>query len=256
MKLSTKSPAEARYIIHAQGAEPELLIYDEIGSDGFGGGVSAKDIAEQLQRINASTICVRINSRGGSVFDAIAIHSALTRHPAHIICEIDGCCLSAASAVAMGCDEIKMAASGLMMLHDPSGFCAGSQSDMDKTAEALAMAKESLITIYATRTGLSRDRIGQMMSAETWFTAEEAVAQGFADSVFQGVRIAASATAGDFWARRLDQLTAQCGGDRFAARRKLEQLHPGCTAAYRRAVNAAANKARAQRGQPLYNEGL
>jgi ATP-dependent protease ClpP protease subunit len=58
--------------------EVELRIYEDIGTF----GVSAKQFADDLERIDAATLHVRLNTNGGDAFDGIAIYNALRAHPA------------------------------------------------------------------------------------------------------------------------------------------------------------------------------
>ena len=65
------------YTIRAREGGAEVLIYDEIGAY----GVSAKGFLAELGALpDDSAIDLRFNSPGGSVFDAVAIHNALSRH--------------------------------------------------------------------------------------------------------------------------------------------------------------------------------
>ena len=55
----------------------------------------------------------------GSVFDAVAIHNALSRHAGPVTVWIDGIAASAASYIAMAGDEIVMPENAFLMIHDP-----------------------------------------------------------------------------------------------------------------------------------------
>lgn len=173
------------------GATTELLIYDTIGDDGAGGGIGAKDFATKLQAINSSRINVRINSVGGSVFDAIAIHNSLERHKARIEVDIEGVALSAASVIAMAGDEIRMADNALMMIHDPWTIGIGDSGDMRKAAESLDRIKDTIVSTYVKRTGHSASKIAAWMKDETWFTADEAIKLKFAHRKTGAVKVAA-----------------------------------------------------------------
>lgn len=170
----------------------EIWLYDEIG-DGMFGGMSAKLFAEQLTKLGAvDTINLRINSPGGSVFDGLSIYNTLKRHPARIDVDIDGIAASIASVIAMAGDTINIAANGMMMIHDPHGVVVGDAGDMRKTADVLDQVKQSLVDTYAARTGKDADDLGVMMSAETWLSADDAVAMRFADNITEMQRLAAS----------------------------------------------------------------
>jgi ATP-dependent Clp protease, protease subunit len=52
-----------------------------------------------------------------------------------------------------------------------------------KTADDLEKVSGEMRKLYATRTGLPEDQLQAMMNAETFLTADEAVAQKFADGI-------------------------------------------------------------------------
>ena len=61
-------------------------------------------------------IDLRLNSPGGSVFDAVAIYNALKRHSGESTVWIDGIAASAASYIAMAGDEIIMPENAFLMM--------------------------------------------------------------------------------------------------------------------------------------------
>ena len=176
------------YSIRAREAGAELSIYDEIGTY----GVSAKAFIADIGALdNGAPLELRLNSPGGSVFDAVAIYNALQRHDGKITVTIDGIAASAASYIAMAGDEIVMPENAFLMIHDPSGLVMGTAGDMRDMAEALDKIAGSLIKGYAAKSGKPDDDIAALMAAETWFDATEAVEAGLADRVAEPVRIAA-----------------------------------------------------------------
>jgi hypothetical protein len=78
-----------------------------------------------------------------------------------------------------------------MMIHLPSGFAMGNADDMRGMATALDSITESMINVYAKRTGLDRGEIRDLLAAETWFSPQDAVDKGFADEVRGVVKAAA-----------------------------------------------------------------
>lgn len=180
-------------IINQKGDTVELLLYDIIGSDFFGEGISAKTFREQIKGIKASTINVRINSPGGSVFEAAAMVNALDQHKARIEVDVDGLAASAASVVAMAGDEIRVASNGMVMIHNPHALVMGGSEDMRKMAELLDKSRGQLVDSYMRRPGLDRAWVENAMDQESWFTGQEAVDVGLADSVSGPVQVAACA---------------------------------------------------------------
>ena len=177
------------YTIRARGEGAELSIYDEIGAY----GISAKDFLAELGALSSEMpLDVRLNSPGGSVFDAVAIYNALKRHEGLVTVTIDGIAASAASYVAMAGDEVVMPENAFLMIHDPSGMVLGTAADMRATAEALDKIAGSLVRGYAAKSGRSDEEIVALMAKETWLDAAEAVEFGFADRMSEPVRLAAS----------------------------------------------------------------
>ena len=179
----------------AQKARTEVLIYDEIGAY----GVTAKGFLAELGALpDDAAIDLRLNSPGGSVFDAVAIYNALQRHEGAITVWIDGIAASAASYIAMAGDEIVMPENAFLMIHDPSGLVMGTAADMREMAETMDKIAGSMIRGYAGRSGRSEEEIAALMTAETWFDAQDALAAGLATRMAEPVRIAASFDIGRF----------------------------------------------------------
>jgi len=164
----------------------EVLIYDYIGAF----GVTAKDFNDQLKAVKGDFI-LGINSPGGEVFTALAIFNMLERHKGRITVRIDGLAASSASFIAMAGDEVIMPENAMMMIHNPSAGVSGTSVRMRQLAETLDKLAEGMVSAYATKSGLDRDEVVQLMTDETWMTADEAVEKGFADTVEEPVAIAA-----------------------------------------------------------------
>jgi ATP-dependent Clp protease protease subunit len=183
------------YTIRARASGAEVLIYDEIGAY----GVSAKGFLAELGALSDDApIDLRLNSPGGSVFDAVAIHNALTRHSGTVTVWIDGIAASAASYIAMAGDEIVMPENAFLMIHDPSGMVIGTAADMRDMAGTLDKIGAGMLRGYAARSGKPEDEIAALMAAETWLTAAEALEAGLATRMTEPVRIAASFDIGRF----------------------------------------------------------
>lgn len=113
-----------------ESGEPTLYLYDVIVSDDYWGGVAAEAFVKELNATAAPTIHLRINSPGGEVFAARAIEAAIRNHPARIVAHVDGYAASAASFVAVACDEVEIAPGGFFMIHKAWTFTAGNADDL------------------------------------------------------------------------------------------------------------------------------
>lgn len=181
----------AGYSMKARAEEADIYIYEDVGSGWFG-GVSAKQFAADLKALGAvTTINLHLNSYGGEVFEGLAIYRQLADHSARIVAHIDGIAASIASVIAMAADEILITESGFIMIHDASGGVFGRAEDMRKVADLLDTITGTISDLYVGRTGMAAPAVRQLMAAETWMTAAEAVANGFADSIVENLRVAA-----------------------------------------------------------------
>lgn len=171
----------------------ELLLYGEIAdTTWFGDEVTPKQFWDDLQKLgDIKELKVFINSPGGDVFAGHAIHSMLKRHPATVTIYVDGVAASAASLVAMAGDKVIMPKNAMMMIHNPWILVAGDANLLRQVADELDKIRESLIAVYEEKTGLERERIIELMDAETWMTAKEAVKLGFADEIEEAKQVAA-----------------------------------------------------------------
>lgn len=192
MSRKKAKPHKPYAIARSGGQSAEILLYEQIGNDFWEEGITAKQFASDLRAIGkVRTIDVRINSPGGSAFDGLAIYNALKEHPANVTIHIDGLAASIASVIAMVGDEVRISETALMMLHNPSGMAAGNANDIRAYLTMLEKIRESIVLAYQEKTGLSADEIEDLLDKETWLTADEAVASGFADAISNQPAIAA-----------------------------------------------------------------
>ena len=162
-----------------------LRLYDPIDSWGEYWGVSAKEFAIALAALPADVeeIRLHINSPGGEVFEAVAILNQLRQHRARVVAVVDGIAASAASFLAVGADETIMAPNSTLMIHDAWGICIGNAADMRDLGDLLDKLSNNIASIYAAKAGGAIEDWRSVMLAETWLTADEAVAAGLADSI-------------------------------------------------------------------------
>jgi HK97 family phage prohead protease len=173
---------EIRNQVDAEDEPASVLIYDEIGGSL---GVSSEQFAQDIAEITAPEIRVRINSPGGSVFVGIAIYNSLNHHPARIVVYVDSLAASIASVIAMAGDEIVMMPGSQLMIHDASAMEQGNASDMGKMATFLDRQSDNVADIYRMRAGGEVAKWRELLLAETWMFAQEAVDHGLADRIEQ-----------------------------------------------------------------------
>jgi ATP-dependent protease ClpP protease subunit len=177
-----------------------IRIYGPIDSWGGFWGVSAKEVAEALDELDPAVtdLQLRLNSPGGEAWEGMAILNLLRAHPANVTAVVDGIAASAASVIAVGCDETVMSPGSELMIHDP--YCSAwgcNATEMRKTADVLDKLAESLASIYAEAAGGKQSTWREAMVEETWYTADEAVEAKLADRVAVVPDAGKTTTAGD-----------------------------------------------------------
>lgn len=164
--------------------ENSISIFGPIGDGFLFEGVMARRIDGALRRIGAGQdVTVNINSPGGDMFEGIAIYNVLRNHKGAVRVNVLGLAASAASVIAMAGDEIIMNLGSMMMIHNPWGVIAGDYRVFEEVAEDFRKFTQAGVEIYEDRSGADATKIRGMLDRETWFNAQEAVNEGFADDV-------------------------------------------------------------------------
>jgi ATP-dependent Clp protease protease subunit len=158
--------------------EVTLYLYDEISW----WGIQAEQFVKDLGMITAGTIHLRFNTPGGSVFDGMSIYNAIKQHKAKVVGHVDGLAASISSVILMACDEVRMGEGGFIMIHEPWSLVVGAADDMRKEADLLDKVEETIIGTYENKCKKkTKDEIREMMKAETWMNATDAMENGFCD---------------------------------------------------------------------------
>lgn len=156
-------------------------------------GVSAAGLVEALAGAGGRPVSLHINTPGGDVFESGAMASAIAAYGAPVVACIDGLCASAGTRLALACSEVRMADSGLFMVHNSWTMAWGNKADLRSTADLLDKVDTTIAADYTRKTAATLDQVRNWMDAETWFTAAEAKAAGFVDLITTTSQAAAKA---------------------------------------------------------------
>jgi len=149
--------------------------------------VSYNDVAEALKDLpdDVTEIGVHINSYGGEVAEGVAIYNALRSHHAKVTTVCEGFACSIASVIFMAGDERIMRDSSLLMLHNAAMPAHGDANAHRKAADDLDVITELSKTAYLNHAkgDLTREKLTEIMDAETWITPDQALEWGLATEV-------------------------------------------------------------------------
>ena len=247
------SDAIGRWDAAVKGAADDttITIYDRIGSDGWTEGVTAKRVGAALRSIGAKDVIVSINSPGGDFFEGLSIYNLLREHPHKVTVKVVGIAASAASVIAMAGDEIQVAKSGFLMVHNAWAAAIGNRHDLRAAADVMERFDASMASIYSQAAGITDSDAAKLMDAETWMTGQEAIDAGFATSLLASDEVVADqnkANAALAAKRRVDSILAKQGMPRSERRALLEQMKGTHDAAHDVTHNADAELIAAMQG--------
>lgn len=205
-------PMRARFRNEGNGPA-RVDIFDDIGSDFWGGGISAQDFAAQMAAVKGP-LDVHINSYGGDVFAGQTMAEAIRNHPGPVTTKVDGIAASIASVIAQAGKVREAAPGALIFLHDAWSFAEGNAADMRAEAETLDKVSNVLAGEYARAAGGTAEQWRGVMQAEKWYDAQEALDAGLIDRISGG---AASLPQG----MDVEQLAARAPGRIMAALRSM-----------------------------------
>jgi ATP-dependent protease ClpP protease subunit len=188
------APVQGAGAATAEKTVAEIYVYGNIGDRWNEDGVVASEMVRDIAAIDADEITLRINSYGGSVPDGLAIYNALKRHSAPVAVHVDGVAISCASYIAMAGDTITMAKNAQMMIHAPWSFAGGNAVELREQADILDRYAKAMASAYADKSGRPyADALAILTDGKDhWYSADEALQEGFADAVGEEISVAAS----------------------------------------------------------------
>lgn len=168
----------------------EVFVYGEIGT----WGITANQFVQDLRAMDdgVSPVIAAFNSIGGDLFDGLAMHNALSRLGERCTGRIDALAASAASVAVCGAHRVVIAANAMLMIHNPYTYAGGDAEDFRRVADVLDQTLEAILAAYKAKApDIDDAELRRMVDAETWLTANEAVALGLADEVGDGIKVKA-----------------------------------------------------------------
>jgi ATP-dependent Clp protease protease subunit len=168
--------------------EPELEFYGYISEySWWEDEISPRLFKDQLYANGGGgPITIRMDSGGGDPIAASTIRAIIQDYPGRVTVRIDGIAASAATIVATAGDHVTIQDTAYYMIHDPLAIffmAALNIEDLKRLTDTLQTVKDGILNAYMDKTGLARGRLSNMMTEETWMSAQEAVNLGFVDEI-------------------------------------------------------------------------
>jgi len=217
----------------AKSDDNSISVFDVIGADWYGDGVTASRIAAALRSIGGADVTVNINSPGGDMFEGLAIYNLLREYEGKVTVKVLGLAASAASIIAMAGDEVQIGRGAFLMIHNCWVYAMGNRHDLQQIAADMVPFDKAMNDIYGARTGLDAATIDAMMNSETYIGGSDAVEKGFADRLLAADEIADGDDSPAAALRKLDAMLAKTNAPRSERRKLLKALtgsKPGAAA--------------------------
>ena len=234
--------------VRAADTDAHISIYEPIGAEWDGSGVTARRIGAALRSIGPRDVTVSINSPGGDFFEGVAIYNLLREHPARVTVRVVGLAASAASVIAMAGDDILIGDGAFFMVHNAWAVAVGNRHDMQAAAGLLEPFDAAMADLYAKRTGMKLEEVVKLMDAETWLGAKAALQDGFATGMLDDQQITHDTQAGTHTKplALIEASMAKAGYSRSARRDVLKAMFQGTPGATHSAMPSAGNQDAAQ----------
>lgn len=204
-----------------------ISVFDVIGQDYWGEGVTAKRIAGALRAMNGADVTVNINSPGGDMFEGLAIYNLLREYEGLVTVKVLGIAASAASIIAMAGDDIQIGRGAFLMIHNCWVYAMGNRHDFAELAQSLEPFDTAMADIYAARSGLDMAVVQKLMDAESYIGGSDAVAKGLADSLLSADAVSDRDESPAAALRKLDALLAKTNTPRSERRKLIKALSGG-----------------------------
>ncbi|EAA7680017.1 Clp protease ClpP [Salmonella enterica] len=208
-----------------------ISVFDVIGQDYWGEGITAKRIAGALRAMNGADVTVNINSPGGDMFEGLAIYNLLREYEGHVTVKVLGIAASAASIIAMAGDDIQIGRGAFLMIHNCWVVAMGNRHDFAELSASLEPFDNAMADIYAARSGLDMATVQKLMDAESYIGGSDAVEKGLADSLLSADAVSDGDKTPAAALRKLDALLAKSNTPRSERRKLIKALSGGMSGA-------------------------
>lgn len=153
--------------------------------------VSFKSFRNELNKVDVQIYNIIINSLGGHVGDALAMHDYLRelQNKGKVInTKGIGIVASSATLLLLSGNEPEMTENSFFMMHEVSGGVYGSVTQVEQYAVTMRKFNDMIRDMYTKKTKKPKNKIEDMMNKETWLSATEAKENGFISKITGAVQ--------------------------------------------------------------------
>lgn len=177
-----KTP-QCRFSLKTLNDISEMVLYGIVGDSWD--DMDAANVVDAIRGVTTPKLVVKVHSEGGSVIDGIAIYNAFKEYKGELTFQVDSFAASMASVIIMA-GRVVMYENAFLLVHHPWIGIAGDANDHRQAADNLEKFAEVALDAYAAKTKLPKEKLKELMDAETLLNAKEAKELGFCDEIIAG----------------------------------------------------------------------
>ncbi|GMQ56779.1 hypothetical protein AN1V17_11730 [Vallitalea sediminicola] len=144
---------------------------------------SPNKVNKALAKANGEDIEIIMNSGGGSVWAGSEIYTSIKDYSGNTTGKIVGIAGSACSFIAMGVNILLISPTAQIMIHNGRTTTDGDKNQMNHVGNMLNTIDCGIANAYMIKTGMSQEKLLELMNQETWLNAQQAKEMKFVDSI-------------------------------------------------------------------------
>lgn len=138
---------------------------------------------DELIRSGVRDVHIYINSPGGECMEANEIVNVIKKFPGKITGEGGAMVASAATYIAINCEEFTMPENGFFMIHQISGGVCGKETDIESYLSMMRKLNEHYLNAFLAKCKDKKKLKEEWGKGDYWMTAKEAHENGFVTAV-------------------------------------------------------------------------
>lgn len=156
-------------------------IYDWLGWD----AAYPKKLQKSLEEADGEEVILEVNSNGGICTAGFEMYKIIKDYPGRVTVHLINA-MSAASLIVCAADETLASDAAILMIHNTQNYTEGDYRDMQMSADSLREFNQSIINVYARKTGKSREELQELMDHDTYMSPDKAKEYGFIEGYIYG----------------------------------------------------------------------